>query len=720
VATWREDEVVTAGTAANTVLDKPSGTAEGDILIAVLSHENSPAVTPPSGWRLIGHIDHYAQVHDVYVYFKRAGGSEPTTYTWTHASNWRSGYIAAIQNASATVDPWVGLPNQGVGSTGTANGVTTLGDDALVMFVSATFDDRGPLTPPSGSNPTYSERWDSGNNLYIATGTLATAGATGDETISYGSSSNWSTLLVVVEDDGTTSGAPPPHIVATSTAALSTNDPALTFQGYTPVENDVVVMWPSSATVLGVVADSSLPSGWVNPLGDGVEVLSDAHGLCVLYHLVTAAEESGGTITYTATNALDAAETGNVAGCVVRAVDSTTVIDSINSTFDSSNATPHVLASLTGTNLSTGSLVLSCVAKDGTGAYTTTPSGWSFVETTNTNQGKALLSRNTFTTADTNVDATNITPSAGDEYASITVALLASTGGGGTNFTESPSDTEGLTDSLAVEQGEGLTDPLGLTDTRAIDQDKAAADTLGLTDTVTAERLHPESVTDTLDLTDTVTATLGREVAPADTLGLTDSIETETIKAVAPSDTLDLTDTVASQATYQRAATDDLGLTDSLTIAGDRTLEFTDPADLTDSLATEAIYNRAQTDNLGVTDSLTADVGKLVAATDTLGLSDSWTFDRGQGAADTLGVTDSLSFDLAIVIADDSGLTDTVAFTATYERSLTDNLGLVDTVDAFTGLVYHLTAVGSAARYTASSAPGRYRATPAPDRYRSE
>jgi hypothetical protein len=207
-----------------------------------------------------------------------------------------------------------------------------------------------------------------------------------------------------------------------ATAAITTSrSPSVTFTGYVPRIGDVVLLWPSSTTTAQTITE---PSGWINPLGAGVDVESDAHQICCVYHIVTPAEESGVTTTYTATNLYGATTTGNVSGVVVRGVNPANPIDSANSTFDSTNTvTPHVLASLTGSNLSTGSMVFSCVAKDGTGAYATLPSGWVFVNTSNTNQGKALLMLDALTTAGSNVAATNITPSGGDEYASITVAL---------------------------------------------------------------------------------------------------------------------------------------------------------------------------------------------------------------------------------------------------------------------------------------------------------
>jgi hypothetical protein len=217
------------------------------------------------------------------------------------------------------------------------------------------------------------------------------------------------------------------YIVQVSGAALSTDDPSVTFTGYTAKTNDLVILFVSSTTLLGAVANASLPAGWVNPLGDGAEINSDAHGMACFYHLVTSAEESGSTTTFTATNALDATETGYVQGVVVRNAEPTDPIDGSGTAQDSANTvTPHVLAAITGTGgvLLDHSLVISSVAKDGVGDYGTgAPAGWTWLRNDNTNNGRWIGIRQTRTTASTNVTATNITPSAGDEYASITVAV---------------------------------------------------------------------------------------------------------------------------------------------------------------------------------------------------------------------------------------------------------------------------------------------------------
>jgi hypothetical protein len=228
-------------------------------------------------------------------------------------------------------------------------------------------------------------------------------------------------------------GAPgsTPTVVGWGSAALSTNDPSVNLSSgsWTPAENDVVVFFIASTTVLDLVVDGSLPTGWFGVLGSGVDVNSDAHGYCAVYHKVTAGEVGGGT-TFTCTDALAAAETGNVVGVAVRGVDPSAVIHKAGSTFDSANTvTPSVLAALTGANQPTmsGCLVLRGVSQDSTGSYSD-PASHTNVTSNNTNQINQVWTRDAATTAASDVAATNVTPDAGDEYCAITIAFTPAPG----------------------------------------------------------------------------------------------------------------------------------------------------------------------------------------------------------------------------------------------------------------------------------------------------
>jgi hypothetical protein len=218
---------------------------------------------------------------------------------------------------------------------------------------------------------------------------------------------------------GDLTGAPTDPWVAISTTSTLTasRSPAITF-AESPVENDIIVIWVASTTT-STITD---PSGWTNLLGGTTDVESDSHQMCALYHVVTAAEDAANTVTWTLTNLYDAAETGAVAAVVVRNGNPADPLGGTpTSTFDSANTvTPAVLAQVTPDV--TGGLALSAVVQDSTASYTV-PTGWSLKAYHNVNVGIAVFAYGTLTTAASAVGPTNVTPDAGDEYASISVVI---------------------------------------------------------------------------------------------------------------------------------------------------------------------------------------------------------------------------------------------------------------------------------------------------------
>jgi hypothetical protein len=213
-----------------------------------------------------------------------------------------------------------------------------------------------------------------------------------------------------------------PWVAISTTATLTASrSPAITF-AESPVEDDIIVIWVASTTASAITD----PSGWTNLLGANTDVESDSHQLCAYYHVVTAAEDSANTVTWTLTNMYDATETGAVVAVVVRNGDPADPLGGTpTSTFDSANTvTPAVLAQVTPDV--TGGLVLSAVVQDSTASYTV-PTGWSLKAYHNVNVGIAAFGYGTLTTASSAVGPTNVTPDAGDEYASISLVIKSGT-----------------------------------------------------------------------------------------------------------------------------------------------------------------------------------------------------------------------------------------------------------------------------------------------------
>ena len=68
---------------------KPTSTVSGDFLLAQILYQNGTSVatlTPPSGWTLVRRTDNGTALGQA-IYYRFAGGSEPTSYTWTFSSS---------------------------------------------------------------------------------------------------------------------------------------------------------------------------------------------------------------------------------------------------------------------------------------------------------------------------------------------------------------------------------------------------------------------------------------------------------------------------------------------------------------------------------------------------------------------------------------------------------------------------------------------------------
>ncbi|MFZ2603151.1 MAG: hypothetical protein WAX79_04020, partial [Candidatus Omnitrophota bacterium] len=73
---------VVNGTTATLTISKPTGTAENDIMIAVINQKANQVVSAPADWTLIGTINN-GTLNQANVFWKRAGASEGASYNFT-------------------------------------------------------------------------------------------------------------------------------------------------------------------------------------------------------------------------------------------------------------------------------------------------------------------------------------------------------------------------------------------------------------------------------------------------------------------------------------------------------------------------------------------------------------------------------------------------------------------------------------------------------------
>lgn len=92
---------------------------------------------------------------------------------------------------------------------------------------------------------------------------------------------------------------------------------------------------------------------------------------------------------------------------------------------------------------------------------------------------------------------------------------------GGTAWTASPTDSAGLTDSIAVDQEKNVTDSVGLTDSIAVNQNKGVTDSVGLTDSIIVDRQIV--IMDSMGFSDSVIQQGNRFITITDNMGLLDA-----------------------------------------------------------------------------------------------------------------------------------------------------------------------------------------------------
>lgn len=244
-------------TFSNTVtVTKPSGTTDGDFLVAFISffNGNETITGVPSGWSLL--IDEYSGNSGLGIYTKTAGGSEPTDYSWTVSGSNEvcSGAVFRI-DGQAVGNEVAGqqIVYQGTGDTDMTETVSVTPDtsESLVLLCFYVEAVTGTTSTVSGyaSTPsvTYTEEYDmtytpgsSYATMAIASGdydgstTFTSIGATNSNT-----PDNYRSAIVVINA---------PEDATNSVAALQIDSTM-----------SATVSGDSNQTVTPLVFDSTMP-----------------------------------------------------------------------------------------------------------------------------------------------------------------------------------------------------------------------------------------------------------------------------------------------------------------------------------------------------------------------------------------------------------------------------------------------------------------------------
>lgn len=182
---YASQSTATPTSGSDVVLSKPTGTVEGDVLVAFITVNwtSTPTITPPSGWTQVGTwgASGASSTH-AGVWYKVAGASEPTSYTWTISTTMTDSGSAIVRYTptAPTTPPGI-IDAAAAGSTATpavAPSVTTTGtgDTLIALFTAST----AGSTPTGMTARVALDR--TGAGAWIYDELLTTAGATGTRT----------------------------------------------------------------------------------------------------------------------------------------------------------------------------------------------------------------------------------------------------------------------------------------------------------------------------------------------------------------------------------------------------------------------------------------------------------------------------------------------------------------------------------------------------------
>lgn len=176
------------------------------------------------------------------------------------------------------------------------------------------------------------------------------------------------------------------------------------------------------------------------------------------------------------------------------------------------------------------------------------------------------------------------------------IAEIAAAGAGGTNFTESPVDNVGITDSVAKTFGRTRSDNVGVTDNIALARGLVRTDAVGVSD-IFSKELH-KSLTESIGITDSFEALKARLQIASDAVGVTDTVSFNQGKG--RTDSVEILDSVRFD--WSNVKVDAVGITDSFSATIPVKVEPTDPVGIEDLVITELFQGHVKESFMSLVD----------------------------------------------------------------------------------------------------------------------
>lgn len=271
-------------TGSSLTLNKPSGTIEGDVMVAhVVVNSASTTITTPTGWTLLRRDNTSGSMASI-IFYKVAGASEPSSYNWSFGTSRNSaGGIATYYNVdtSTPIDAHNGQYNQDT-STMTAPSITTTLSNGRLLYIAGA-SASSSVSGPSG----MTQQWRVGSSSmsYLAERAVTTAGPTGNVTATNTLTGESNTAaLVALRPKGQVAGPDYSTITlrSTSQANNGAGSTSLTISKPTgAISGDVLVAQIIAGTPATTIA---APAGWTLIRRDNSNLML---GVALYYKVLT-------------------------------------------------------------------------------------------------------------------------------------------------------------------------------------------------------------------------------------------------------------------------------------------------------------------------------------------------------------------------------------------------------------------------------------------------
>jgi len=245
-------------------INVPSGTSNGDVMVAhVVVQTAGNSFAAPSGWTIIKRLDTTTNIATA-TYWKVAGSSEPSSYTWTFGTSGEaSGGIASYTGVNTTNPIDVSMVQYNNGTTNVDNtGVTTTFANDMLVYAVGIVSSAPTYTLPSGFTQEWKTSSTSNTTSALSQEIASSSGATG--TIHGTLSSSYSTVthLIALRPASATPPTPPSGISLRSSSAGNNGSGGTTLVITKPtgaISGDVMV---AEVTVHTAGNSIAAPSGW--------------------------------------------------------------------------------------------------------------------------------------------------------------------------------------------------------------------------------------------------------------------------------------------------------------------------------------------------------------------------------------------------------------------------------------------------------------------------